>query len=119
MAGGLIFYDDDGPAGAAVRLDPQEAAALAELTGGLEAATVSACPDCRSRVLAAVALVDLLDAAAPHPRTGELIELADDAPTLHVFVVDEGTRCRHRRWRDPLREEWEDVVRGPGPHALR
>ncbi|GIU87156.1 MAG: hypothetical protein KatS3mg009_1671 [Acidimicrobiia bacterium] len=69
--------------------------------------------------LAAVALVDLLDAAAPHPRAGELIELADDAPTLHVFVVDEGTRCRHRRWRDPLREEWEDVVRGPGPHALR
>ena len=37
-------------------------------TAGLEAATVSACPDCHSRVLAAVALIDLVDASAPHPR---------------------------------------------------
>lgn len=119
VAPGLTFFDDDGPDGASVTLDAGEAAALLELTSGLDAATVSACPDCRSRVVAAVALVDVLDEAGPHPRAGELIELADDAPTLHLFVVDDATGCRHRRWRDPLHEEWEDVVSGSGPRALR
>ncbi len=43
----LTFVDDDGER---VELDADDAAGLLEITGGLEAATVSACPDCRSRV---------------------------------------------------------------------
>ena len=43
----LAVMDDDGEE---VALDAAEADALFALTGGLEAATVSACPDCRSRV---------------------------------------------------------------------
>lgn len=106
--------DDDGEE---VSLDRHEAQALLAVTGGLEAATVSACPSCRSRVLATVAFVDLLDTAAPHSRTGELVELADEAPTLHLFVVDVEHECAHPRWRDPLHTEWLDVVDAPGPHA--
>jgi hypothetical protein len=109
---GLRFIDDDG---ADVELDRSEAAALLAVTDGLEPATVSACPDCRSRVLAAVALVDVLDAAAPHSRAGDLIDLADDAPTLHIYVVDDASACMHARWRDPLYAEWRDAVEAPGP----
>jgi hypothetical protein len=116
MATGLTFMDDDG---VAVMLDAGEAESLLALTHGLDAATVSACPDCRSRVLASVAFIDLVESAAPHARARELIELADDAPTLHLFVVDDATTCRHRAWRDPLHGEWEDVVDAPGPHARR
>lgn len=114
MAAGLSVRDDDD---GEVVLDAHEATSLLAVTEGLEGATVSACPDCRARVLAAVAVVDVLDAAAPHPRARELIELADDAPTLHLYVVDDAQRCRHRRWRDPLAEEWADVVGRPGPRA--
>ena len=67
---------------------PPRRATLLALTGGLEAATVSACPTCRSRILAVVALVDLLDDAPPFARSGALLELADDAPTLHLYVRD-------------------------------
>ncbi|MDQ1467263.1 MAG: hypothetical protein QOH10_1678 [Actinomycetota bacterium] len=95
-----------------VSLDAAEAAALLRVTAGLEAATVSACPDCHSRVLAAVALVDLVDASAPHSRAAEIVELADEAPTLHVYVVDEASDCRHRSWLDPLYGEWIEVVDG-------
>jgi hypothetical protein len=109
---GLRFMDDDG---VDVALDAAEARALLAVTQGLEPATVSACPDCRSRVVAAVALVDVLDAAAPHPRTGELVDLADDAPTLHLYVIDEASSCVHPRWRDPLYAEWRDAVEAPGP----
>jgi hypothetical protein len=108
--------DDDG---VDVGFDPAEAAALLALVGDLDAATVSACPDCRARVLAAVALVDVLDASPPHARAGELRDLADEAPTLHVFLVEDGTSCRHRRWRDPLADEWREVARGSGPHVHR
>jgi len=87
------------------------------MTHKLEAATVSACADCRSRVLATVALVDLLDAAQPHPRSGDLIELADGAPTLHLYVLDLTTKCRHTRWRDPGFAEWLDVIEGDGPNV--
>ena len=76
-------------------------------------------PIVRRGVLASVALVDLLDQAAPHPRVGELLDLADDAPTLHIFVVDRASRCRHKRWRDPLADEWRDVVPPQGPHVRR
>jgi hypothetical protein len=109
---GLRFVDDDG---VEIVLDAAESDALFSVTSGLEPATVSACPDCRSRVVAAVALVDLLDASAPHPRTGELVELADEAPTLHLYVVDKARRCRHTRWRDPGYAEWRDAVDAPGP----
>ena len=107
MAGSLRFVDDDGQE---TVLDTAEAAAVLALIGSFDDATVSACPDCNSRVLAAVAFVDLLDAAPPHPRTGDLRDFADDAPTLHVYVVDDGTRCTHRRWLDPLADEWLDVI---------
>ena len=112
MVAALRFLDEDGQE---VELDVGEAAALMAVTGKLEAATVSACAQCRSRVLATVALVDLLDAAQPHPRSGDLIELADDAPTLHLYVLDLMTECKHSRWRDPGFAEWLDVIEGDGP----
>lgn len=111
MGVALRFIDDDG---FEVALDPAEAAALLSATAGLEAATVSACPMCRSRVLATVALVDLLRASSPHSRGPELVNLADDAPTLHVYVVDEEGECAHVGWRDPLFSEWADAVGHPG-----
>jgi len=109
----LVVLDEDGED---VVLDAVDASALFAVTGDLDAATVSACPTCRSRVVACLALVDLLDDAAPHPRASELIELADDAPTLHLYVRDVATKCRHRGWLDPGRAEWVDVVqRAQGP----
>jgi hypothetical protein len=108
--------DDDG---VEVEFDGSEVPALLAALGDLDAATVSACADCRARVLATVALIDLLERAGPHPRAGELRDLADDAPTLHLFVVDEDERCRHRSWRDPLADEWRDVVDSRGPQARR
>jgi hypothetical protein len=109
----LRVLDDDGEH---VELDAAEARTLLALTGDLEPATVSACPSCRSRVLAAVALVDLLDSGPLFVRGTELIELADEAPTLHLYVEDLATECRHRRWRDPGFTEWEEAVEElPGP----
>jgi len=102
-----------------VGLDRAETDALLAITAGLEAATVSACPDCHSRVLAAVALVDLVEISAPHPRAAEILELADEAPTLHLYVVDEATECRHRSWLDPLYAEWLDVVDGASGAPVR
>jgi hypothetical protein len=112
----LTFVDDDGER---VALDPDDAAGLLEITGGLEAATVSACPDCRSRVVAVVALIDLLDAAPPHPRANDLLALAEDAPTLHLYVVDGRGTCDHRAWRDPGHEEWLDAVSPADPAPRR
>jgi hypothetical protein len=102
-----------------VGLDQVESAALLRVTAGLEAATVSACPDCHSRVLAAMALVDLVEASAPHSRAADIVELADEAPTLHLYVVDEATECRHRSWLDPLYGEWLDVVDGASGPPVR
>jgi hypothetical protein len=103
----LVILDDEGEE---VVLDADEAATLFALTGDLDAATVSACPQCRSRILAVVALADLLDEAPAFVRSGELVALADDAPTLHVYVRDVTRRCAHRAWRDPGFEEWSDVM---------
>jgi hypothetical protein len=103
----LVILDDEGEE---VLLDAEEAANLFTLTGDLDAATVSACPQCRSRILAVVALADLLDDAPLFIRAGELVELADDAPTLHVYVRDLGVQCVHRAWLDPGFEEWSDVM---------
>ena len=114
----LTFADDDGEE---VVLDAEEADSLLALTGGLDSATVSACTQCRSRVLACVALVDLLEGAPPHPRANEIRALADDAPTLHLYVQDLMTECTHSRWRDPGAAEWaealDDVL--DDPSALR
>jgi hypothetical protein len=116
-AADLVVFDADG---AEVRFDPSDARDLLAFTGGLENATVSACPRCRSRILAVVALSDLLEAAPPFPRAGELVEFADDAPTLHVYVRDLTTRCTHREWRDPGAEEWADVMTQlAGPAIIR
>ena len=103
----LAVMDDDGEE---MVFDVEEAAALLSLTNGLEPATVSACPSCRCRIVAAVALVDLLGARPPFARGPELVELADEAPTLHLYVRDLDTRCEHRAWRDPGYEEWDDVM---------
>src|SRR5258705_11803156 len=91
--------DEDGNE---VVLDARESECLFVVTGGLEAATVSACPTCRCRVLAAVALVDLLDAAPPHRRGSELINLADEAPTLHLYLGDAGSGVENPSWKDPV-----------------
>jgi hypothetical protein len=113
----LVVLDADGEE---VVFDAADARDLLALTGGLEGATVSACPQCRSRILAVVALSDLLADAPPFPRSGELVELADDAPTLHVYVRDVGQRCAHREWHDPGAEEWADVMTQlAGPAIVR
>jgi hypothetical protein len=112
----LSIADDEGRA---VDLDATEAAALFALTEDLEQATTSACPDCRCRVVSVVALGDLLADGAPHARAGEILELADDAPTLHLYVVDRRGRCAHRQWRDPGHEEWLDAVAPPSPARRR
>jgi hypothetical protein len=114
----LAFIDDDGQE---VALDSDEATALLALTSSLDAATVSACPRCRSRVLACVALVDLLDEAPPHPRAREIIELAEEAPTLHLYVQDLVTACAHEQWRDPGAAEWAEAMEDllDEPPALR
>jgi hypothetical protein len=107
MPGTLAILDDDGNE---VVLDADEAAALMAMTDCLDAATVSACPTCRSRVLASVAVVDVLDEAPPHPRAGELAELAEEAPTLHLYLEDLADECRHERWRDPGHTEWVEAL---------
>ncbi len=102
----LAFVDDDGER---VTLDIEEAAVLLGLTRDLDPATVSACPDCGSRVLAVVAFLDLLHDAVTHGRVRELTELADEAPTLHLYVGDLVSNCEHADWRDPLSDEWADA----------
>jgi hypothetical protein len=103
----LSILDEDGNE---LVLDGDEAASLLALTHDFDAATVSACPDCRGRVLACVAVVDLLGDAPPHPRGRELLDLAEDAPTLHLYLQDLVTSCEHPGWRDPGFTEWSDVL---------
>jgi hypothetical protein len=105
--GSLAFVDDDGHR---VTLDAAEALMLLGLTDGLDAVTVSACPTCRSRVLAAVAFVDLLESEPFHPRAAELAELADEAPTLHLYIDDVASHCEHDDWLDPGYTEWCDAI---------
>ncbi len=113
----LVVLDDDGEA---VGLDAEDLASLLAISDGLDRATVSACPQCTSRIVAAVALADLL------PRRGIIRRRAarcsssrTNAPTLHLYVRDLDTTCRHRAWRDPGFEEWSDamsdLVDRPGP----
>jgi hypothetical protein len=104
---GLSILDEDGEE---LVLDADEAAGLLALTDDFDTVTVSACPSCRARVVACVALVDLLGTAGPHSRGPDLLELAEDAPTLHLYVRDLGTSCDHPTWRDPGFTEWSEVV---------
>jgi len=103
----LAILDDDGEQ---VVLDAEEADRLFALTDGLDGATVSACPRCRCRILAAVALVDLLNGAPALAASGALVELADDAPTLHLYMRDLASGCAHRRWLDPGHDEWAEAI---------
>jgi hypothetical protein len=113
----LVIFDADGEE---IEFDAAEADDLFALTGSLDAATVSACPQCRSRILAVVALADLLADAPPFARAAELLELADDAPTLHAYVRDVQAHCAHRAWRDPGAEEWAEVsAELAGPSIVR
>ncbi len=102
----LALVDEDGER---VELDEFEATLLLDMTRGLEPATVSACPGCRSRVVAVVAFLDVLEGALAHERVYELTELGEDAPTLHLYVADLASDCDHREWRDPLFDEWADA----------
>jgi hypothetical protein len=105
--GSLTFVDDDGHR---VTLDAAEALMLLGLTDGLDAVTVSACPSCRSRVLAAIAFADLLESEPYHPRAADLAELADQAPTLHLYSDDVVSECEHDDWLDPGYTEWSDAI---------
>jgi hypothetical protein len=102
----LVVADEDGER---VVLDEFEATLLLELTGRLDGATVSACFSCRSRVVAVIAFLELLEDALAHERARELIELAEEAPTLHLYIADAASDCTHRTWRDPLYDEWADA----------
>ena len=44
---------------------------------------------------------------------------AQTRTTLDIYVVDVDRGCAHPRWRDPLFDEWCEVVEVPGPHARR
>lgn len=110
VAPGLLVTDSEGHE---LVLDAAQADDLWRVTGALEAATVSACPRCRSRILATVALEDLLDALcdalAPFDLGPGLRRIAAEAPTLHLYVVDV-VACSHRAWRDPGYDEWMAVA---------
>jgi hypothetical protein len=112
----LAIVDDDDEQ---LIYDNEEASRLLAMTGDLEGATVSACPHCKSRVLAVVALVDIIESAPPLPKGAELLELADDAPTLHLYVQDLVSECEHDEWHDPGAEEWADVFATPVPTLRR
>lgn len=111
----MTFVDEDGNE---VVLESDDARALFIATRNLDNATVSACPECRSRVVSAVAFVDVMDDACILARSGELLDFADEAPTLHLYIVDDESECEHEQWRDPLFDEWFEVVAASGPHAL-
>jgi hypothetical protein len=72
----LAILDDEGEE---VVLDADETAALFVLTDDLDAATVSACPRCRSRIVAVVALVASCDHDTwRDPGYAEWIEAIED-----------------------------------------
>ncbi len=105
----LFFSDGDG---GSVVVHGREAETLWALTDGFRSATVSACDSCGSCILAVVAVVDTIDRALPHDASAALIDLADDAPTLHLYVTrsDESQPCVHASWRDPGFDEWCDAL---------
>jgi hypothetical protein len=36
--------------------------------------------------------------------------LAEEAPTMHLYLEDLATTCRHPGWRDPGHAEWAALV---------
>ena len=117
MAAGLAIMDEDGNE---VELDARrEPSACSLLTGGLEAATVSACPElplagCSRRWRSSTC-------STPRRRTrgGELVELADEAPTLHLYVVDLASDCEHPAGATRCSTNGSTSVERAGPHVRR
>ena len=105
----LLFSDGDG---GSVVVHGREADSLWSLTEGFDAATVSACIECGSCILAVVAVVDTIDRSLPHDASAAIVDLADDAPTLHLYVTRSAgpQRCTHHSWRAPGFEEWCDAM---------
>ncbi len=106
--------DDDGNE---VVLDDCEADSLLAVTCRLDGATVSACPDCRSRVLATVALLDLLDAAPPHARAVSWSSSRTMPRRCTSMSSTSGPSANTCGWRDPLFDEWYEIAEAAGPHA--
>ena len=109
--------DEDGNE---VVLDERESDCLFLLTGGLEAATdfgVSRLSMSGARV--GRARRPARRRAAAPVAAPSCIDLADEAPTLHLYVVDSASDCEHPHWRDPLFDEWLDAGVAPGPHVRR
>ncbi|MFZ4514959.1 MAG: hypothetical protein ACOYN3_01450 [Acidimicrobiia bacterium] len=104
MAPTLVLTDGE------ARISAIDDRAVPTLMPLFEAASVSRCPQCRSGVLAALAVLDGLDAAPPLEAVTHIRDLIDEAPTLHIYMVDHGAGCSHRAWRDPGFEEWCDAV---------
>ena len=113
---GLCIIDNDGRR---LEINHDDALSLFQLAEGLEAATTSSCTECRSRVIASGALSDLLSSFVEHPRVLEIIAFADDASTLHIYVIDVESPCTHRTWRDPGREEFFMAVKAQSPIRKR
>jgi hypothetical protein len=38
------------------------------------------------------------------------VDLADEAPTLHLYARDLLGSCRHRAWLDPGADEWAEAL---------
>jgi hypothetical protein len=112
----LCIIDNDGRR---LEINHDDALGVFQLAEGLEAATTSSCTECRSRVIASGALSDLLSSFVEHPRVSEIIAFADDASTLHIYVIDVESPCAHRTWRDPGREEFFMAVKAQSPIRKR
>ena len=108
----ILFSDGDG---GSVVVHGGEANSLWTLTDGFGAARVSACDECGSCILAVVAVVDTIDRSLPHDASAAIVDLADDAPTLHLYVSrSTGPQpCTHNSWRDPGFDEWCDATGAP------
>lgn len=104
MEESLVVANGDGEA---IGLNDREALLYLPI---FDRALVSACPECRSRVVAALALRDALDDAPPLEATDDLRDLVEEAPTLHLYVFDAASSCTHGAWRDPGYDEWADML---------
>ena len=71
--------------------------ACSPITGELDAATVSACPACRSSRRGRRSRSSTCSTPRRRSARRRLVDLADDAPTLHLYVVDLATAVRARR----------------------
>ena len=104
MDSGIVVTDGEE---GVVLLSDDEANAFRTM---FDAAMVSACPTCRSRMLAVLAFTDALQDAPLLGVAHELDLLAAEAPTMHLYVIDRAIDCAHRAWRDPGYDEWVEVA---------